>query len=260
MAERSENQAARIISPLLSSPNRRLDLVVDPCEPSIPKVETVLHLQPYSMTKLLILGAGSFAIETLEIAELAGGFEIAGFIVDLDPPKKGAVLAGLPIFSADDFPFQATECLMVAGIVSTRRRRFVEAMEARGFQFATVVHPRAVISPRATIAAGCIVHASAVISSNTTLGGHVIVNRGCLVGHDNRIDRFCTLGPGANLAGALEVDTGAYIGVGAIVRDHVTIGAHAVVGSGAVVVAPVAANTMVLGVPARPVRSGVEGL
>ncbi|MFO1429201.1 MAG: NeuD/PglB/VioB family sugar acetyltransferase [Candidatus Competibacteraceae bacterium] len=212
------------------------------------------------MTPLLIMGAGTFAIETLEIAEMAGGFQPLGFVVNLDPPPAGTTLDGLPVFRADDLPFTPTECHLVAGIVSTRRRGFIEIMQARGYRFTAVIHPSAVISRRATIAPGCVVNAGVVVSPNTTIDAHVIVNRGCLIGHDNHIHPFCTLGPGANLAGALEIGEGAYIGVGAVIRDHLTVGAEAVVGAGAVVVKSVPANVMVAGVPASVVKTGVKGL
>ncbi len=213
-----------------------------------------------SVTRLLILGAGTFATETLDIAEAAGGFEAVGFVVDLDPPPPGSTHSGLPVFPPDDLPLPASECLAVAGIVTTRRRRFIEAMQARGYCFATLIHPSAVISPRAKIAPGCVVHAGVVVSSQTLIEPHVIVNRGCLVGHDNHIQSYSTLGPGANVAGGVDIGTGAYIGVGAVIRDHVTIGAHAVVGAGAVVVQSVPERCLVVGVPARVVKTGVEGL
>lgn len=209
---------------------------------------------------LLILGAGSFAMETLDIAEAAGGFEPLGFVNSLEHPEPGTTHAGLPVFFIDDVPVAPDACVLAAGIVSTTRRSFVETMLARGYRFASVVHPSASISPRATVKDGCIVNAGVVVSSNTVIESHVVLNRGCLVGHDNHIGPYCTIGPGANLAGAVEIGAGAYIGLGAVIRDHLSIGAEAVVGAGAVVVSPVAANVLVAGVPARVVRSGVKGM
>ena len=209
---------------------------------------------------LLILGSGTFALETLDIAETAGDYQPLGFVNSLERSPANATHAGLPVFWVDDVPFKPGDCFLVAGIVSTHRRDIIETMAARGFRFVSVIHPSAVISRRSRIAEGCIINAAAVVSHNTTIEAHVILNRGCLVGHDNHIMRYCTLGPGANLAGGVEVGLGAYIGVGAVVRDHLTVGSGAVVGAGAVVTRPVAAHVMVASPSARVARSDVKGL
>ena len=45
-----------------------------------------------SMPRLLILGCGTFAVQTLEIAEEDGGFEPVGFINSFEVPPPGARL------------------------------------------------------------------------------------------------------------------------------------------------------------------------
>ncbi len=210
------------------------------------------------MTPLLILGAGSMAVEVLDIAERTGQFEILGFIVNT--PEAPTELEGRPVYRAQALPIPPGAALLVAGIVSTRRRGFIEEMAARGYEFATVIHPTATVSPRARIAPGCVLHPGVIVASNTTIAPHVIVNRGALIGHDNRIESFTTIGPGANLAGALTVGPGSYIGVGAVIRDHLTLGPGCVVAAGAVVVKDVEANTLCGGLPAKLLRTGVDGL
>lgn len=209
---------------------------------------------------LLILGSGTFAVETLDIAEAAGGFAPLGFVNSVERPAPGAMHADLPVFWVDDVPFAPDDCALVAGIVSTQRRAFVEQMTQRGYRFVTVAHPSAVISRRAQVLAGSVINAGAIIAQNAVIGEHVIVNRGALIGHDIRLASFCTVGPGANIAGGVTVGEGAYIGVGAVVRDHVDIGAGAIVGAGAVVVKSVPPGVLVLGMPAQIVKTNVKGL
>jgi sugar O-acyltransferase (sialic acid O-acetyltransferase NeuD family) len=208
---------------------------------------------------LLILGAGTFAIETLEIAELAGGFRPLGFIVS-ERPREGASHAGLPVFHAGATPVGPGDALLVAGIVSNRRRAFIEEMHDRGFRFATLVHPGAIVSPRAVVMEGAVIGAGVIVASHTHVGAHALLNRGANIGHDNTLGAYVTVGPGATLAGAVAVGAGAYVGVGAVVRDHLTIGAGAVIAAGAVVVKPVPAHVLVAGCPAAVVRDGVDGL
>jgi sugar O-acyltransferase (sialic acid O-acetyltransferase NeuD family) len=212
------------------------------------------------MTPLLILGDGAFALETLDIAEAAGRFRPLGFVNSVARPEPNARLAGLPVFWIDALPFQPDGACVVTGIGSTKRRHAIETMLARGSRFVAIVHPSAVVSPRASIGDGCVINAGAVISRGAVIEPHVVLNRGCLIGHDTRIGSFATVGPGANIAGGVEIGSSAYIGIGAVVRDHLSVGAESVVGAGAVVLKDVAPNTMVAGVPARIIRTGVVGL
>jgi sugar O-acyltransferase (sialic acid O-acetyltransferase NeuD family) len=210
------------------------------------------------MIPLLILGSGTFAQETLDIAEAAGGFRPIGFVNSLERQAPGATLEGLPIFWVDDLPYTSHECRLVAGIVSPRRRGFIELMQARGYEFATVAHPSATISRRAVLGSGCVVNAAAVISSWAELQAHTIVNRGALIGHHCRIGPYTSVGPGANLSGGLQIGTGVFLGSGATVRDHLTIGDGAVVGAGALVLRSLSENAAVLGTPGRAIAGGAE--
>lgn len=204
-------------------------------------------------TPLLILGAGTFAIETLDIAETIGGFTPLGFVNSLEQPEPGLRHAGLPVFWSEALPYGPGACLLVAGIVSPRRRGLIARMEERGYGFARLIHPSAMISRRATIGVGCVINAGVVISAGATVAEHVIINRGALIGHDGQIGAYTTIGPGANLAGMVRVGAEAIIGVGAVVSDHLTIGARAQVGAGTTVVRNVAEGAVVVGLAGRAI-------
>ena len=212
------------------------------------------------MTRLVILGAGTFAIEVLEAAELAGGHEPVGFVVSGAEWIAHPTHAGLPVVSMDAMTWTPAEIVAIGGIVSTARRRFIEAIGARGFGFATVAHPSATTSPRATVGPGCFIGAQVIVASNARIGGHVLLNRGASVGHDVAIESFTTIGPGVTIAGSVSIGAGVYLGVGAVIRDRVSIGEGAVVAAGAVVVKSVPARTLVSGCPAVVVRENVTAL
>ncbi|MEO8070024.1 MAG: NeuD/PglB/VioB family sugar acetyltransferase [Acidobacteriota bacterium] len=212
------------------------------------------------MTRVAILGAGTFAVELLEAIELGGVYEPVGFVVSEESFLARPRHCGLPVVTAAQMPWAAADTLAIAGIVSTTRRGFIDAIRARGFRFATVCHPSATISPRATIGAGTFVGAGVIIASQTQVQEHVVINRGANVGHDVTIESFTTVGPGATMAGGVVIESGAYVGIGAVVRDHVRIGSGALVAAGALVVKSVPSRVMVIGAPARVVKEGVDGL
>jgi sugar O-acyltransferase (sialic acid O-acetyltransferase NeuD family) len=207
---------------------------------------------------LVIVGAATFAVEVLEAAELSGR-EVRGFLVSDAAWRTSPMHEGLPVFTPDDLVWAPDEVHLIAGIVSTKRRGLIDEMAQRGFAFGAVRHPSAIVSPRATVAAGAFIGAGAIVSARTVVGPHVILNRGANVAHDVELGAFATVGPGAVIAGAVTVGTRAWIGVGAVVRDHLAIGDGAVVAAGAVVVKAVPAHTLVAGWPATVTREGVDG-
>jgi acetyltransferase EpsM len=208
---------------------------------------------------LLVLGSRIFAEEVADLVEQSGDYELAGFVENWERERCGAELLGHPVHWIDDVAGMAGSHVAVCALGTTRRRAFVEQIEALGFGFATVRHPSAVVSPAARLGPGGVVGPGVVVATKTEVGAHVILNRGVLLGHHTTVGRFVTVSPGANVAGCVTIGDGAYVGMGATVLDRIRIGEDAVVGAGAVVTRNVSPRTQVMGVPARVVKNGVEG-
>ncbi|MCL6543966.1 MAG: acetyltransferase [Bryobacteraceae bacterium] len=183
--------------------------------------------------RLLILGCSGLALEIAEIAEQSGGYEVAGFVQDLWPERRGERLEGYPVYFLEDVRDWHKDHWAVCGTGLRERIDFIRRVEALGFSFATLVHRAAVVSPRAGLGEGCVVAAGAVIGTRVRLGRHVMVSRNASVGHDTEVEDYAFIGPGASVAGVCKIGRGAFLGIGAAVRDHLKIGPGAVVGAGA---------------------------
>jgi len=197
--------------------------------------------------KVLILGAGSFALEAADVAKDLG-WQVAGYVVDVKAPKT---LRGKPVHDANG-ELPSLPC--VCGIVSPERIGLVRNLAGRGFKFLTSIHPDASVSFASLWGlegTGSLVNRGAVVSRDSFFGCCVVVNRNASVGHDCTLGECCTVGPGANLAGGVIVGEGAVVGMGANVREGVQIGTGAVVGMGAVVLQDVPDGETWWGVPAR---------
>jgi acetyltransferase EpsM len=208
---------------------------------------------------LLVLGTHHFAPEVLDLISEIEAFRVDGFVENLDRVRTESTIEGLPVHWIDDIARFADTHQAVCALGTTRRRRIVDEAAALGFRFATVVHPTARVSSRSVLGVGTIVSAAVVVATRATIGKHTILNRGTLIGHDTVVGDFVTFGPGANVAGLCRIGDGAYVAIGAVVVDRVTVGDGSVVGAGAVVTKDVPDNVMVVGVPARIVKEGVEG-
>ena len=200
---------------------------------------------------LAILGTHVFAEEVADLVEQAGGYELVAFVENWDRGRTERTLLGRPVIWVDELAARAGEWHALCSIASPERRAYVEQVEGFGIEFATLLHPSAVVAPSAQLGAGCVVSAGVVIGAHTRIGDHAILNRGVLVGHHTSIGSCVTLSPAANVAGCVEIGDGAFLGMGATVIDRRRVGAGALLAAGAVVVRDVPEGVRVQGVPAR---------
>lgn len=201
---------------------------------------------------IVIIGAGGHG-KVLAGALLRAGQTILG-LVDADPELKGKRVLGLPVLGGD-------ECLkpgmrLVNGVGSTgrpaRRREIFENFKDKGFDFVTVVDPSAVIGQDALIGEGAQILMGVVVQPSVVIGRNCIVNTKASLDHDVVLGAHTHVAPGCVLSGGVIVGDEAHIGTGAAVRQGVKIASGAVIGVGAAVISDVAANSLVAGVPARP--------
>jgi len=208
---------------------------------------------------LLILGTGTFAVEIADVASEVPGVIVAGFVENLDRSRGGARLDGRPVFWVDDLRNRTGTHCFVCGLGTTHRSRFTEQVQQMGGGFVSLVHPSARISASSSLGEGCVIHPGAIVAGHSRLGNHVCVNRGATIGHHTTVDDFVTIGPGVNLAGNCRIGRATYIGIGATIIDNLTVGSQSVVGAGAVVTKAVPDKVLVVGVPAKVIKEGIDG-
>jgi len=132
------------------------------------------------------------------------------------------------------------------------RLELTDRCRRSGFEVISIVHPMAFVSKFASIATGTVVFAQSAINTDARIGAACIINTGATVDHDCVIGDGVHVCPGAHLAGDVRVGDRSWIGIAATVRQGITIGRDATVGAGAVVIADVADDSTVVGVPATP--------
>jgi len=89
------------------------------------------------------------------------------------------------------------------------------------------------------------------------IGNHCILNSGCRVDHDCKLQDFVHVAPGAVLCGDVVVGEGSFIGAGATVLPGVKIGSWSTIGAGSVVTRDVSSNALVVGIPARVIKTNL---
>lgn len=188
----------------------------------------------------------------------AAGMDVAGFVdqagVGRVAEPGGAVVIGLQ----DEFLSGGKPSSLPAAVAIGNNRvrlELIQKLTELRWELPALIHPKAVVSPSVTVAAGTHVMAGAVINPAAQVGEGVIINTNATIEHDVIIHSAVHISPGAVLAGEVEVGQGAWVGAGAVVINGVKIGANAIVGAGAVVIKDVPAGATVVGNPARVIKT-----
>lgn len=204
---------------------------------------------------LIILGTGNSALDILDLAEsLTEAWRVVGFLDDTK--LVSSRIAGLPVLGAiaeaSDFPGHAFVAAFQNDDQYCDRMRIADRSGLSADRFATLVHPRASVSPRAELGSGTCVHHGATIAGNVKIGSHVEIGPGAVVGNDCVISDGALLGPRCNLGSFVRLGCACYIGAGAAVRQGVSVADGARVELGAVVLRDVPPGARVAGNPALP--------
>lgn len=213
------------------------------------------------MTGLLMVGASGLAREATAIAVmLRHGGPVQ--VLDDDPARWGTLHGLTPVLGSVDLAQELTDEELLLTLGQGRHRRRVALRLALvgidASRYTSLLHPRVVLPGSCSVGTGSIAMDGVVLTADVTVGEHVVMMPHVTLTHGCTVSDFATLCAGVSLAGDVQVGEAAYIGMNASVRQGVRIGADATVGMGSVVLDDVPAGETWVGVPARPIRTGVH--
>lgn len=199
---------------------------------------------------MYIFGAGAFGRETCD-AVLASHGLISGFISDAEPDHP----VPYPILTLEEF-FELEDGEVVIAVSDpVARFEIARRLDVHKVRYGSVAHPLAGFGSEVSQLDGSIVLGQTFISTNAHLGRHAHINYGVTLGHDSVAEDFVTVLPNATIGGGVRLGSRVTIGSGAVILPRLTIGEGSVVGAGAVVTKNVEPGTVVVGVPARVLRT-----
>lgn len=208
---------------------------------------------------IVLYGAGGHAKSVIGVLERQDKWEIVGLLDD--NPATDSVL-GYPVLGDRG----RARSLLESGITrvhisvgdNAARSKLAAEMVSLGFSLISVVDPTAVRFTETSVGRGALVHAYTVLGATCQLGELAIVNTHAAVGHDSVIGDSVQLAPFVCLAGNVRVGDRTLVGMGTMVLPGVTVGSDVVVGANSVVTNDVEDNAIVIGSPARPVKSAAS--
>jgi sugar O-acyltransferase (sialic acid O-acetyltransferase NeuD family) len=213
---------------------------------------------------LVILGTGGNCIDILDTIDeinAAGtdAYDCLGFLDD-NSSLWGTEVCGLkvlgPLAAAADLP---DACCIVSGVGSIRNFTWRDEIIAKtGLpleRFETIIHPSASVSRMSQLGPGNVILQLVTVASSVVTGSHVVVLPSSILSHDCRIGDYTLIGGGVCVSGGVRVGRNCYLGTNSSIREQVTIGDRSLIGMGTVVVRNVAEESVVVGSPARFLRS-----
>ena len=193
---------------------------------------------------IIVIGAGGHS-KVVADAALSCGMNLIGI---LDDNVKGEVL-NYPVLGVihDVYKYsQRFSFIIGVGNNSTRKKIAEKYM----VNWATIIHPKAIVARGVSICEGSVIMAGAVINPSTVIGKHCIINTSAIVEHDNVIGDYVHVSPNATLCGTVSIGNMTHVGAGAIVKNNTSVCAGCIIGAGAVVVKDITKEGIYTGIPA----------
>lgn len=176
------------------------------------------------MKTLLVLGAGGHGKSVAEAALLRGEWESVVFLDDAWPQVTDALSCQI-VGRVADIGEVAASCQGAIAAVGNNavREQWINLIEQNGIELVSVVHPKAWISPAASVGIGSVVMAGAVLGTVSEVGKGVIINANATVDHDVQMGDLSHIGVGVQLAGGVKIGARAWLQAGACCGYNVQI-------------------------------------
>lgn len=211
------------------------------------------------MSKIVVVGAGGFGREVMEIFKdqnkIEKKWDIVGFIDD-NPALHNKILNGFLVIGGLEWLNENNEeigCVVAIGDPKIKKI-VVEKLETHQIKFVNAIHPSVMMSEYVEFGKDVIICAGAILTVNVKIGNHVNININSTIGHDTVINDYCSIMPTVKVSGNDYLCEGVYLGTGSTLIHQVSIGQWTTIAAGTVVFKDIPENVVAIGMPAKVVK------
>lgn len=216
------------------------------------------------MKKLIILGGNGIGMSVAAIAAQDADVEVSGFLNDVEPiGSKIGKFAKFPVIGTTndiEYFLKDEDTLFFIAYVGMQHEeevyRKIECLGIPANRYYSAIHPTAVYSKGfCSIGNGVLLTALSQVGVDATISDNCMLLANSYVGHDSFLDRFAHIATNAVVGANVHVGKAVHVGSNATIREKITIGDFSLIGAGAVVIKDVPPNSIVVGNPARILRT-----
>ncbi|MFI8380426.1 acetyltransferase [Leeuwenhoekiella sp. NPDC079379] len=205
---------------------------------------------------MIIIGAGGFAVELLQVLQDLEEQEDIFFYDDITPEVPNTLFGEFNVLKSEK---QATELFatsskrFVLGLGNpTYRELLARKLTTYGGKLVSAVSPYASIGTQNVfIGQGTCILSGVRISNNTIIGKGCLIYYNSVVTHDCKLGDWIEISPGVNILGRVEIGNHTTVGSGSTILPNIKIGRNVIIGAGSVVTKNIPDNSLVYGVPAK---------
>lgn len=214
--------------------------------------------------KIIILGTGGNSIDILdtinEINDLKGNciYECIGFLDD-NTSLSGAEIHGVRVLGTLDSALDYSEAFFVNGIGNPtnfwNKEKIISKTKLSLEKFETIIHPTASVSKMADVGKGTVIFQNVSVTANVKIGNQVIILPNSVISHDCIIGDYTCITGGVVISSWVTIGKSCYLGTNSSIIGNITIEDYSLIGMGSVVLNDIKENSVVVGNPAKFLRS-----
>lgn len=210
------------------------------------------------MENIIIIGAGGFALEVIDLIESINSIQKKYNIIGLlDDNKKKFILDTYDIIGkVIDYKKYPQYSFVVAIANPIIRKSIYTELKIGKIKTPNLIHPNTQLSNYIILEedSGVIINYGTQISAKAKMEESVIIDSQSYIGHETVLKSFVTIYPGVKISGSNLIKENTEIGLGSNIIQGLTIGTNTFIGAGSTVVSDIENNVIAVGTPCKRIK------
>lgn len=210
------------------------------------------------MKNLIIIGAGGFALEVIDLIEsinlVKETYKIIGL---LDDEKKDFILETYNVIGkVSDYKKFPKHSFVIAIADPKVRESIYLKLKLDDIRTPNLIHPKTEISNYTILQDdyAIIINYLTQVSSGVKIEKAVIIDSKSYIGHETILNSFVTIYPNVTISGKSVINDKTEIGLGSNIIQGISIGSNSFIGAGSTVINNIKENVVAIGTPCKPIK------